>query len=103
MPVLRDDRTAFDVGPTAASPHLGGVVVSRQDDVELRVKGTTEVRVYDLTYPPGSFSGWHTHPGIVVVVKEGAVDRQSGGESEEFTVGARSWATPGAISPGRAW
>jgi quercetin dioxygenase-like cupin family protein len=59
-----------------------------QDRVELKVKRATTVTSFDLTYPAGSESGWHSHPGIVVVVvKEGTVVRQTPCESETFTVG----------------
>ena len=43
---------------------------------------------FTLTYPPGAYSGWHSHPGIVVaVVKSGTVLRQVGCRKETFTVG----------------
>lgn len=60
-----------------------------QDGIKLKTKTETEVTTFDLTYPPGSFSGWHSHPGIVVVVvKSGTVVRQTDcGPGETFTVG----------------
>jgi hypothetical protein len=60
-----------------------------QDGIELKTKSETTVTTFDLTYPPGSFSGWHSHPGIViVVVKSGTVIRQTGCDAgETFTVG----------------
>lgn len=60
-----------------------------QDGVELKTKTETDVTTFDLTYPPGAFSGWHAHPGIViVVVKEGSVVRQTScAPGETFTVG----------------
>lgn len=60
-----------------------------QDGVELKTKSETQVTTFDLTYPPGSFSGWHSHPGIViVVVKSGSVLRQTDcGPGSLFEVG----------------
>ncbi|MCU1442843.1 MAG: cupin [Cryobacterium sp.] len=60
-----------------------------QDGIELKTKSETTVTTFDLIYPPGSFSGWHSHPGIViVVVKSGTVIRQTGCDAgETFTVG----------------
>ncbi|HYI33257.1 MAG TPA: hypothetical protein VEX88_07325 [Glaciibacter sp.] len=60
-----------------------------QDGIELKTKTATTVTTFDLTYPPGGFSGWHSHPGIViVVVKSGAVVRQTGCDAgDTFTVG----------------
>lgn len=66
-----------------------GAAKVAQDGVELKTKTETTVTTFDLTYPPGSFSGWHSHPGIViVVVKAGSVVRQTGcGTGDVFTVG----------------
>lgn len=59
-----------------------------QDGITLSAHGPTDVTTFDLTYPPGSYSGWHSHPGIVVaVVRSGAVVRQSGCRAETFTAG----------------
>lgn len=44
------------------------------DRVKFQTKGPTDVRVQKLTFAPGSYSGWHHHPGIVIVaVQSGAV------------------------------
>lgn len=61
---------------------------AEQDGVKLMTREPTSVTTFDLTYPPGSFSGWHSHPGIVIaVVKSGQVVRQSGCTSETFGPG----------------
>jgi quercetin dioxygenase-like cupin family protein len=68
-----------------SSRHMLRVV---QDRVELKVKQPTSVATSTLTYEPGEFSGWHSHPGIVIaVVKSGTVTRQAGCETETFTAG----------------
>jgi hypothetical protein len=44
------------------------------DRVKLQTKDATDVRVQRLDFAPGSSSGWHHHPGIVLVtVESGAV------------------------------
>jgi hypothetical protein len=64
-----------------------------QDGVELKVKQPTTVATFDLTYEPLEFSGWHSHPGIVVVVvKSGTVERTTPGKhghctTQTFTAG----------------
>ncbi len=59
-----------------------------QDRVDLKVKRETTVTTFELTYPPGSSSGWHSHAGIVVaVVVSGSVTRQMGCDVETFGVG----------------
>ncbi|MCC2335403.1 hypothetical protein [Cellulomonas wangsupingiae] len=61
---------------------------AQQDGVRLTGHGPTNVTTFDLTYPAGSFSGWHSHPGIVIaVVRSGEVVRQSGCTSETFGPG----------------
>ncbi|HEY8721090.1 cupin domain-containing protein [Pengzhenrongella sp.] len=59
-----------------------------QDGVTLKTTAETSVTTFDLTYPPGSYSGWHSHPGIVIaVVRSGSVVRQVGCTSQTFTAG----------------
>src|SRR5687767_265144 len=44
------------------------------DRVKFQTKEPTDVRVQKLVFAPGSFSGWHHHPGLVLVtVESGAV------------------------------
>lgn len=81
--------------------------VVEQDGVALTARGATDVTTFDLTYPPGSYSGWHSHPGIVVaVVRSGEVVRQSGCTRERFRagdafteVGAHHVSNPSATEP----
>ena len=54
-----------------------GPAKAKKDKVELKVGQDTTVRAFTLTYQPGSNSGWHRHPGIVVaIVESGSVTRQ---------------------------
>jgi len=44
------------------------------DRVKFQTKGPVDVRVQEVTVAPGGRSGWHHHPGIVIVaVKTGTV------------------------------
>ena len=44
------------------------------DRVKFQTKDRTDVRVQRLTFAAGSFSGWHHHPGVIIVaVETGAV------------------------------
>lgn len=70
------------VGVAVATPGSGvvsapvlarGVLVEK---LKLKVKeaGTTDVLVQEITIAPGGHTGWHSHPGlVVVVVKEGTL------------------------------
>jgi quercetin dioxygenase-like cupin family protein len=37
------------------------------DGVKLQTKGSADVRVQKIVITPGGFSGWHHHPGVVIV------------------------------------
>jgi hypothetical protein len=44
------------------------------DRVKFQTKDFTDVRIQRLDFAPGSFSGWHHHPGLVLVtVQSGEV------------------------------
>ncbi|MCW2803803.1 MAG: hypothetical protein QOF52_845 [Propionibacteriaceae bacterium] len=67
---------------------LEGPARARADGIKLKVRRDTAVRSVKLTYPVGSFSGWHQHPGIVIaVVESGTVQRKVGCKSETFKAG----------------
>ncbi len=56
----------------ANKPHDGVKAYSGQ--VKLHTKGATDVAMQTITSPPGGSSGWHSHPGIVLVaVQSGTV------------------------------
>jgi hypothetical protein len=40
---------------------------SRRLNVKFQMKGPTDVRVQKIVVGAGGFSGWHHHPGIVIV------------------------------------
>ena len=62
------------VRATLAGDKPNGGVKASADDVELHTKGATDVAVQTITSPPGGSSGWHSHPGVVVVaVQSGTV------------------------------
>jgi quercetin dioxygenase-like cupin family protein len=67
---------------------LDGGTKAKHDGIQLKVRSDTLVRTFTLTYPVGSSSGWHSHPGIVLAtVQQGTVVRRVGCTSQEFTVG----------------
>ncbi|HEY8775378.1 MAG TPA: cupin domain-containing protein [Gaiellaceae bacterium] len=54
-------------------PH-DGVKAYSGNDVKLQTKGATDVAMQTITSPPGGSSGWHSHPGVVLVaVQSGTV------------------------------
>ena len=57
----------------ANKPH-GGIKAYSGDGVKLHTNGATDVAVQTITSPPGGSSGWHSHPGVVLVaVQSGTV------------------------------
>lgn len=48
-------------------------------EVELRIKGQSDVYVVSNTFAPGGQSGWHTHPGpSLITVKSGTITAYDG-------------------------
>src|SRR5664279_2469046 len=80
-----------DPPPSPTAPVIGtldGPTKAKNDGITLKTHGDTKVATFELTYPVGSFSGWHYHPGIVIaVVKSGTVVRRVGCRSKTFTAG----------------
>jgi quercetin dioxygenase-like cupin family protein len=53
--------------PPLVTANFDEVVHVNSDRVKLQTKGPTDVRVQKLNVGPGGFSGWHHHPGLVIV------------------------------------
>jgi quercetin dioxygenase-like cupin family protein len=49
---------------------LSDSVKVNQDQVKFQTKDQTDVLVQTITFQPGGSSGWHFHPGVVIVVVE---------------------------------
>jgi quercetin dioxygenase-like cupin family protein len=109
--------TAAAAAPAAATPPAGVVtnVILAQGPttgpikeraqagpwaVSLEDRGDSDVYFQDLVIGPGGYTGWHSHPGIVVLtVKEGAVEfydekcaRRTFTAGQSFTEGSEAHA-----------
>jgi len=61
-PVARGSSEAFHIRSTDGF------------DVEIKTKDSTDIAVSNVVVAPGGSSGWHSHPGpVLVVVKTGAI------------------------------
>jgi hypothetical protein len=59
---------------TLVTANFDHTVHMNSDRVKIQTKDATDVRVQKLEFAPGSYSGWHHHPGIILVaVASGAV------------------------------
>ena len=59
---------------TYVTGKLKGAIQQNSDKVKFQTKDDTAVRVQKLTFSPGGFTGWHHHPGIVIVtVQSGTI------------------------------
>jgi hypothetical protein len=59
---------------TLVTANLADEVQQNSDRVKFQTKDATDVRVQRIDIAPGGYSGWHHHPGIVIVaVASGAV------------------------------
>jgi quercetin dioxygenase-like cupin family protein len=53
---------------TLTTGSLNAPIQAHHDGVKLTTKDDTDVRVQQVAITPGGTSGWHHHPGIVIVV-----------------------------------
>ena len=60
------------------------------DRVKFQTKDATVVRVQKLTFAAGSFSGWHHHPGVIVVAVESGLVTLSHADCSSKTYGPGS-------------
>jgi quercetin dioxygenase-like cupin family protein len=52
---------------TLVTANLDNSVQANSDRVKLQTKDPTDVRVQKVVIAPGGYSGWHHHPGVVIV------------------------------------
>ena len=52
---------------TLVTANFDHAVHLNSDRVKFQTKDPTDVRMQKLVFAPGGFSGWHHHPGIVLV------------------------------------
>ena len=74
------------------TPQVRGTLPSnvhlKADGVKFQTSGAVDVVAQTITYVPGGYSGWHTHPGVVlVVVESGSVTLQVGCSIHTYTAG----------------
>jgi len=55
---------------TFVTANFDHTVHLNSDRVKFQTKDPTDVRIQKLVFEPGGFSGWHHHPGIVIVTVE---------------------------------
>jgi hypothetical protein len=59
---------------TLVTANFNGTVHLNSDRVKFQTKDPTVFRTQTITVAAGAFSGWHHHPGVILVsVKQGAV------------------------------
>jgi hypothetical protein len=59
---------------TLVTAGFNGTVHMNSDRIKFQTKGPTVFRTQTVTVAAGGFSGWHHHPGVILVsVKQGSV------------------------------
>ena len=89
-----------------SAPVLARGLLSEGLKLKINKKERTDVVVQQITLAPGGHTGWHSHPGIVVVVvKAGTLTFYSGGEGDRKTTWDRPprSATPASECTGIAY
>lgn len=91
-------------GATSGSGASGTIVAQGTTDAQLHVQsvGSSKVVFQKVTLQPGGFTGWHTHPGpLLVVVESGTLthyDARCGVET--YTAGQAFEETPREVHQG---
>src|ERR687891_2632940 len=50
------------------------VIVNSKSGVHVKTKGSTDIVTQEIRIGPGGHTGWHSHPGpVLVTVKEGSL------------------------------
>jgi quercetin dioxygenase-like cupin family protein len=81
------------VGTLFARGALTTPANANADGIVLRTDNTTDHAVQEIVFGPGSTSGWHRHPGVVLVtIKSGTiVHYNSRCVAETLTAGQAFW------------
>lgn len=59
---------------TLVTARLNHAVRVETDRIKFRTKAATNIRVQNFVFAPGAVSGWHHHPGMVLIaVQSGSV------------------------------
>ncbi len=62
------------ISTTLVTANFDHTVHMNSDEVKFQTKDPTDVRIQRLVFAAGAYSGWHHHPGIILVsVEFGAV------------------------------
>jgi quercetin dioxygenase-like cupin family protein len=76
---------AFATAPSGQHPTvpiigtLQDITRVNTDRIKFQTKDPVDLASFSVTYDPGGFSGWHTHPGVLfIVVESGSVTREVG-------------------------
>ena len=64
-------------------------VKAHADHIKLDAKGPTDVAVQTITFAAGGSSGWHSHPGIVLVAVQSGTLTRYNAECETTQYGPR--------------
>jgi quercetin dioxygenase-like cupin family protein len=58
------------------------------DRIKFQTKDRADIATFTVTYDPGGYSGWHTHPGVLfVTVQSGSVVRTVQCDSHVYHAG----------------
>jgi quercetin dioxygenase-like cupin family protein len=86
---------------TVSPLQINALAIGSNDEeaVNLHVKGPSDVLQTQLVFQPGAETGWHTHPGpVVVVIKSGALtETHSNGCVTVHPAGSAFFETKGEI------
>ena len=82
--------------------NLDDSVKQNSDRVKFQTKDPTYVRVQKIVFGAGGYSGWHHHPGIVIVAVQSGTVTFTHSDCSSKTYGPNSVFVEGGDDPGQA-
>lgn len=71
---LASSGSGITSDPPLVTANFNETVHLNSDRVKFQTKGATDFRIQRLVFAAGAYSGWHHHPGMIIVaVQSGAV------------------------------
>lgn len=99
-----DEANLFGIAGTETyvTANLDDTIQWNSDRVKFQTKGATDIRVQKIVVGAGGYSGWHHHPGIVIVTVASGDLTFTHSDCSSRTYGPNEVFVEGGDEPGQA-
>lgn len=78
---------------------LSESVQMNEDRIKFQTKDATDLQTQTITFTPGSYSGWHHHPGVIMVIVESGEVTVHDENCQTMTYGPKEVFIEGGAAP----